>query len=134
MSVTDLTGIIAAIASLGALAPLAAEVTQWHSKHPSKQHHGEPVPWALLAFIGGAVTFSFAAVIIIFGLTTSLAMSSPSVVSLRTALCVLSFLTVLTGSLGTARALHDRRDGSAVLGGAGMLAGFGVLFAMIAIG
>jgi hypothetical protein len=80
------------------------------------------------------MTFSFAAVIIIFGLTTSLTMNSPSAASLRTALCLLSFLTVLTGSLGIARALHDRRDSTAVLGGVGMLAGFAVLFAMIAVG
>jgi len=134
MSVTDLTGVIAAIASLGALTPLAAEVTRWRKKHPPKQRQGNSVPWALFAFIGGAVTFSFATVIVIFGLTTPLTMNSASIVSLRIVVCLLSFLTVLAGSLGTARALHDSHGNTAVLGGAGILAGFGVLFAMIAVG
>jgi fumarate reductase subunit D len=134
MPVTDLTGLIAAVASLGALTPLAAEVTQWRKKREPGQRQGDPMPWLLFAFTSGVVAFSFAAMIVIFGLTTSLAMNSGPAVSLRITVCLLSFLTVLTGSVGTARVLHGSHSNAAVLGSVGILAGFGAIFAMIAVG
>jgi hypothetical protein len=103
MSVTDLTGLIAAIASLGVLAPLAAGVLlRSHYRHlraddlasddqpPDREPADHRVP--------------------------------------------AEFPHRPHWLPRHRRALHDNHGNAAVLGGVGMLAGFGALFAMIAVG